>query len=94
MKAELSALMDDALDESEAAATLDRLAREPSLRDDWETYHLIGDSLRSRCHGANRRARSHLLTAEIIRLIGSDRRDSIPPVLNSSRFALVVEYAL
>lgn len=46
MKADLSALMDDALDESEVASALDGLAREPSLREDWELYHLIGDSLR------------------------------------------------
>jgi sigma-E factor negative regulatory protein RseA len=46
MKADLSALMDDALDESEVASALDGLAREPALREDWELYHLIGDSLR------------------------------------------------
>ena len=46
MKADLSALMDDALDEADAASTLDSLAREPSLRRDWETWHLVGDSLR------------------------------------------------
>jgi sigma-E factor negative regulatory protein RseA len=46
MKSNLSALMDDALDESEAASALDALTLEPSLRRDWELYHLIGDSLR------------------------------------------------
>lgn len=46
MKDELSALMDDALDSQEAASALDQLARNADLRQDWETYHLIGDSLR------------------------------------------------
>ncbi|MDD5296170.1 MAG: sigma-E factor negative regulatory protein [Rhodocyclaceae bacterium] len=46
MKAELSALMDDALDETDAASTLDDLSRDASLRQDWETWHRIGDSLR------------------------------------------------
>lgn len=48
MKAELSALMDDDLDERAAAAVLDGLARDADLRRDWGHYHLIRDSLQER----------------------------------------------
>ena len=46
MKSEVSALMDGALDESTAALTLDAMGKAPELRRDWETWHLIGDTLR------------------------------------------------
>lgn len=46
MKEELSALVDDTLDSQEASSVLNQLSRDPSLRQDWETCHLIGDTLR------------------------------------------------
>jgi len=49
MKSDVSALLDDALDESAAAQTLAALSRDPELRRSWEMYCLVGDILRSNC---------------------------------------------
>jgi sigma-E factor negative regulatory protein RseA len=46
MKADVSALMDDALEDGPRKALFDRLAHDPSLRQTWLEYHLIGDVLR------------------------------------------------
>lgn len=46
MKEQLSALMDGELDGEEARIVFGKLKQGESLRDDWQIYHLIGDSLR------------------------------------------------
>lgn len=46
MKQEISALMDGELFEDQAETFLDKLKRHPEARQDWESYHLIGDVLR------------------------------------------------
>lgn len=43
----LSACMDGALGAAETQAHLQSIAREPALSECWQTYHLIGDVLRS-----------------------------------------------
>lgn len=46
MKSEISALLDDELDEATASRALDALRRDRELREAWGVYHLIGDALR------------------------------------------------
>ena len=46
MKEKLSALIDDELHEEEVASQLGRLKSDAQLRQAWDTYHLIGDTLR------------------------------------------------
>jgi len=46
MKNQVSALMDGELDEEESRIVFGQLKQHESLRDEWEIYHLIGDSLR------------------------------------------------
>jgi len=54
MKDKLSALMDGALDEQAMRHVLDSIRRDRSLRDDWETYCVIGDALRGDREGSPR----------------------------------------
>lgn len=53
MKDKLSALLDGDLDEQATRAVFDGLRRDPDLRRDWETYCLIGDSLRGDRDGSD-----------------------------------------
>lgn len=46
MKLEVSAFMDGAADDSAAQSAISALKNEASLRQTWDTYHLIGDVLR------------------------------------------------
>jgi sigma-E factor negative regulatory protein RseA len=46
VKNKVSELMDGELDTQEAAALITGLKGRDDLRDDWKTYHLIGDTLR------------------------------------------------
>jgi len=46
MRQEISALMDGEMYEDQADVFFDRLKRHPEARQDWESYHLIGDALR------------------------------------------------
>ena len=46
MKSDVSALMDDALDEGSQASLFDSINRDQSLTLVWSRYHLIGDALR------------------------------------------------
>lgn len=50
MKQYISVLMDGELFEDEAETVLDKLKRNPDGRDEWLTYHLIGDALRQPDH--------------------------------------------
>jgi sigma-E factor negative regulatory protein RseA len=50
MKQEISALMDGEMFEDQADVFFDRLNRHSATRQDWETYHLIGDALRQPDH--------------------------------------------
>ena len=47
MKEQVSALMDDGLENDEIPAVVDALASEPELQEAWGVYHLIGDTLRA-----------------------------------------------
>lgn len=46
MKTDISALLDDELDDSEASRVIDSLRHDKELQEAWNTYHLIGDALR------------------------------------------------
>ncbi len=46
MKPEISALLDDELEQGEASRVIDALRRDRVLQDAWNVYHLIGDALR------------------------------------------------
>lgn len=46
MKADISALLDDELERDEANRAIDVLRSDQDLQEAWNTYHLIGDSLR------------------------------------------------
>jgi sigma-E factor negative regulatory protein RseA len=50
MKQEISALMDGEMYEDQADTFIDKLKRHPETREDWTTYHLIGDALRQPDH--------------------------------------------
>jgi sigma-E factor negative regulatory protein RseA len=50
MRQEISALMDGEMYEDQADVFFDRLKRHPEARQDWESYHLIGDALRQPDH--------------------------------------------
>ncbi|MBI4807775.1 MAG: sigma-E factor negative regulatory protein [Nitrosomonadales bacterium] len=50
MKQEISALMDGEMYEDQADTFFDKLKRHPETRQDWTTYHLIGDALRQPDH--------------------------------------------
>lgn len=52
MKDELSALLDDNLDDFASGRVCDSLRRDPELRSRWRDYCLIGDSLRGDIVGA------------------------------------------
>jgi sigma-E factor negative regulatory protein RseA len=46
MKSKISALMDGELDSEDVAGMIAQLKKTDGLRDEWATYHLIGDALR------------------------------------------------
>jgi len=46
MKPDISALLDDELEQGEASRTIDALRRDKELQETWNLYHLIGDTLR------------------------------------------------
>lgn len=50
MKQEISSLMDGEMFEDQADVFLDKLKRHPEAKQDWESYHLIGDALRQPDH--------------------------------------------
>lgn len=50
MKERISTLMDGELFEDEAEALLSRIKQHPESRQEWQTYHLIGDALRQPDH--------------------------------------------
>ncbi|MDP1605459.1 MAG: sigma-E factor negative regulatory protein [Rhodocyclaceae bacterium] len=64
--AELSALLDGELEPHELRPTLQAAVREPELRENWQTYVLIGDQLRQE------RTRPHDLTACVMAKIRAE----------------------
>lgn len=46
MKPDISALLDDELEQGDAARVIDALRRDTALQEAWNVYHLIGDVLR------------------------------------------------
>ena len=46
MKDKISALMDGELDSIDVADTISQIKESEELRNEWSTYHLIGDVLR------------------------------------------------
>ena len=46
MKSKISALMDGELDNADIADTIAQIKKTEELRNEWATYHLIGDTLR------------------------------------------------
>ena len=64
MNERISMLMDGELDESELTQDLKRLRSNPDLRRTWDTYHLIGDTLRGHAAPAMAARVSERLVAE------------------------------
>lgn len=52
MNDKLSALIDGDLDDASARMTVERLSRDNALKEDWNLYCLIGDTLRGEHQGA------------------------------------------
>lgn len=52
MKDKLSALIDNDLDEQSVRSMVDRLNRDDALRNEWNVYCLIGDTLRGEHHAS------------------------------------------
>jgi sigma-E factor negative regulatory protein RseA len=50
MTSDISALMDGELDPEDAATLIGRMKQDPSLRQAWVSYHLLGDTLRGTGH--------------------------------------------
>ncbi len=50
MKERISTMMDGELFEDETEALLSRIKHHPEARQEWQTYHLIGDALRQPQH--------------------------------------------
>lgn len=46
MKPDISALLDDELDQGAASRAIDALRRDKALQEAWNVYHLIGDAMR------------------------------------------------
>lgn len=74
----ISAFMDGELEDHEAAAQVRRLKEDPELRAAWESYHLIGDTIRGEAgHSSGLAARiSASLAAEPTVLAPSPRMHS------------------
>ena len=72
MKNKVSELMDGELDTQEAAALITGLKGNEDLRDDWKTYHLIGDTLRD----------SSILSVDVSQHV-SKRLENEPAILAS-----------
>ena len=51
MSERISVLMDGELGEADAVRELARLRDDPSLREAWDAYHLVGDALRGHLQG-------------------------------------------
>jgi len=46
VKSKVSALMDGELDQQDVSVIIEAIKKDNELRDEWKTYHLIGDALR------------------------------------------------
>ena len=46
MKSKVSALMDGELDQHDVSNVIEAVRKDDNLQEEWETYHLIGDTLR------------------------------------------------
>jgi len=46
VKSKVSALMDGELDQQDVSSIIEAIKKDNDLRDEWKTYHLIGDALR------------------------------------------------
>ena len=46
MKSKVSALMDGELDQRDVSNVIEAIRKGDDLQEEWETYHLIGDTLR------------------------------------------------
>ncbi|MCU7904688.1 MAG: sigma-E factor negative regulatory protein [Candidatus Thiodiazotropha sp. (ex Epidulcina cf. delphinae)] len=79
----LSALVDDELPESEISDEINKLKQNPSSRDIWSYYHLIGDAMRSELgplhHAGMARAISGRLEDEPVVLAPAALRRSAQP---------------
>ena len=52
MKEQVSALMDGELEGPESEGCIKRLKGDPEVREAWDLYHLIGDSMRGDIAGS------------------------------------------
>jgi sigma-E factor negative regulatory protein RseA len=87
MKAEVSALMDDALEDPSQSSVLNSLCRDPQLRQSWSEYHLIGDALR----GSHRLSSD--VTARVMKRL-ADEPTVLAPGAAARRRGPLLRYAL
>jgi sigma-E factor negative regulatory protein RseA len=81
----ISALMDGELDDDEAARELAQLKQDSSLRDGWDTFHMIGDVMRGApvlSAGFERRLAERLDTEPTILAPSRARTRRIPPTVS------------
>jgi sigma-E factor negative regulatory protein RseA len=71
---QISAMMDGELDEAQMVRQLARLRTEPGLREDWDTFQLIGDALRGERRLSVTLARQVLAKLEIEPTVLASRR--------------------
>jgi len=91
MKSDISALLDNELESTEASRVMDALRRDKALQEAWGSYHLIGDVLRlSPDYSPNIAERVMArLEAEPVQLVPSAQKNR-PPL----RFALPLAAAV
>ena len=91
MKSDISALLDNELESTEASRVMDALRRDKALQEAWGSYHLIGDVLRlSPDYSPNIAERVMArLEAEPVQLVPSAQKNRSP-----LRFALPLAAAV
>jgi sigma-E factor negative regulatory protein RseA len=85
---QISALIDGELDSAEAGRQLSRVKQDPDLRNTWDTYHMIGDTLRGSAMvspGLERRVAQRLASEPTI---------LAPRARSARRISPTVSYAL
>lgn len=96
MKQDISTLMDGELCDEEAEILLDKIKRHPEARQEWLSYHLIGDVLRQPDGISNNLSAAFLerLHAEPTVLAPTSRRKSKAAVFAMSAAASIMAMAL
>ncbi len=81
MNEKMSCLMDGELDRDEAHVAIRQLGADASMREQWETYHLIGDALRGESiAGAAVAVQRHQRAADIFAKLADEPTILVPAV--------------